>query len=666
MHFFGKIRPECDFFFSFRDHEVLMARFLFAAIFAALFTTNIFAHQAFTLISSEKKTVTEAELVQMEKTATNGATDKTNLTFTGDNIQIVVTSGPEDDMLSYRIQGMRNPTILLSSGATVTVWFVNMDGDMQHDIRFGDVIGDFSAVPDLAETAGTEKLAAHEEKAPMQAEKIVIKANEDGAYKYFCSVRGHAKGGMWGNVLVGVKPGAGMKMPVKQPHVHTPEENKMESMPGMKKPDTNTANTPGMKKDDMSDMPGMEAGQRKMSSASNIGDPMERESSGTAWVPDSSPMYAKVKMNEDGSMWMLMGMAFIRYTQTGSMRDVSIAGKGSRSRFDAPSMFMAMYSHPISKDSQFGFRAMLSLDPLIERGYGYPLLYQSGEQFRGQPIHDRQHPHDLFSELAVTFSHRFNEKKSFYLYAGYPAEPALGPPMYLHRPSGMNIPDAPLGHHWQDSTHVSFGIVTAGFSFGKAKIEASTFNGTEPDENRWNFDKPRLNSFSGRFSFNPTKDWSFQVSHGYLKNPERSEPEIRILRRTTASAIYNKQFNEQRDFAGAFIWGQNYANGERTNSILFEGNYNFFRNAVFGRLETIQKSGHDLVLAPILDHDIFRLNALSLGYIRDLIKDKGIDVGLGGMFTASFNPMALTPYYGGTAHGGWQIFLRLRPSRMTH
>src|ERR1043166_10000553 len=90
---------------------------------------------------------------------------------------------------------------------------------------------------------------------------------------------------------------------------------------------------------------------------------------------------------------MLMETAFLRYTDVGSDRDVSIAGKGGRSRVDAPSMFMAMYSHLIGKNAQFGFRAMLSLDPLIERGYGYPLLYQTGETYRGEPIHDRQHPH---------------------------------------------------------------------------------------------------------------------------------------------------------------------------------------------------------------------------------------------------------------------------------
>lgn len=413
-----------------------------------------------------------------------------------------------------------------------------------------------------------------------------------------------------------------------------------------------------------SDMSGIYHTLHRMSSLMNIGDPMERESSGTAWAPDSSLMYAWMKHTKSGGMWMFMGTAFLRYTQIGSSREVSVAGKGSKAKADFPTMFMAMYSHRIGGNSQFGFRAMASLDPAFEQGFGYPLLYQNGEQFRGLPMHDRQHPHDVISELAVTFSHRFDEKKSFFLYAGIPGEPALGPPMYLHRASGMNNPDAPIGHHWQDATHITYGVVTGGLSFGKAKIEASAFNGTEPNENRWNFDRPRLNSFSGRFSVNPTKNLAFQISHGYLKNPEPLEPEIRILRKTTASAIYNKKFDDETDWASTFVWGQNYANGERSNSFLVESNYDFFKNAIFGRFETVKKSGHDLVLTGPLHDGQFWVNAFSVGYIRDIVQGKGLDVGLGGMATINHNPQSLAPVYGGTTHGGWQFFMRFRPSKL--
>ena len=410
------------------------------------------------------------------------------------------------------------------------------------------------------------------------------------------------------------------------------------------------------------------AHNKVMMSTIDLGDPGTREGSGTSWLPDSSPMHAWSKMYKDGGMLMLMGTAYFRFTQIGSSRDVSVAGKGGRSRFDAPNMVMAMYSRPLSNRSQLGIRVMASLDPITERGYGYPLLYQSGELFHGEPIHDRQHPHDFISELAASYSYKTTESQSFFIYAGIAGEPALGPPMYLHRLSGMNNPDAPIGHHWQDASHITWGVVTGGYNFGKVKVEASVFNGTEPDENRWAFDTLRLNSFSTRLSINPTKDWAFQISHAYLKRPERAEPDLESMRRTTASAIYNKKFSDSRNWASTFVWGQNYKEGEYTNSFLFESDYTFGKNAFFGRVERVQKDGHELVIPhsdPIHD-DKFWVGSYALGYVRDIVKDKGIDVGLGGMLTANSNPAALTPYYGGTAHAGWQLFVRFRPSKMKH
>jgi len=637
-----------------------MKRVFILAFAVLIFSANAFAHQPFELVSSDKKTIKLDDLIKIEKERTIGKKDGTTLTFTEKEIRMVIVTGPEDDMLSYRIFGMRNPTIVVPSGAVLRILFVNKDSDMKHDIRFGHVEGEFTIAPVLDMTAGSTKLDHMLDDESMLAEEIVIKAAEDGIYKYFCSVRGHAKGGMWGNIVVGVKAGD-LKTPEKTKHVHSPDEDKMDNMPGMKhdekKPD-----------DDMSNMPGMDHqhGGMQMSSTANIGDPMSRESSGTAWNPDSSPMHAYSKMYNDGGMLMLMGTGFLRYTAVGSSRDVSAAGKGSRSRVDAPSMAMLMYSRPAGKNAQLGFRVMASLDPLIQRGYGYPLLYQSGELFHGQPIHDRQHPHDLISELAMTYSYKFDEKRSFYLYAGYPGEPALGPPTFMHRVSASNIPDAPIGHHWQDASHITFGVVTAGFSFGKVKVEASGFNGREPDENRWAFDRPRLDSFSGRISWNPTKNWALQISHGYLTRPERSEPDLKVLRRTTASAIYNKMFDENRNWASTFVWGQNYAAGERTNSYLFESNYDFYKNAVFGRIENVQKTGHDLVLSHADEHRVFNVGAYSIGYLRDVYRDKGVDVGFGVMATLNTNPTALVPYYGGTTHGGWQVFMRIRPSKMNH
>lgn len=664
-----------------------MKKFILLLFCALGLSVNVSAHQAFTLISSEKKPIKVSDLVQLEKDRTLGKLENSNLSFTAGEIRLIVTTGPEDDMLSYRIQGVRNPNLVVPPGALLKILFVNIDVDMRHDIRFGHVGGDFTLTPEIDETAGTSKLTARSEDNTLQAEEVVIKANSVGAYKYFCSIRGHASGGMWGNIFVGVKPGENVKMAEKTEHVHSPDEDKehedapkptaspQPSKPGEHKQEPDKPAEHDHAKPQPSPSPAAEhqhdaepnkRHETEMRSSINIGEPMTREGSGTSWLPDSSPMYGYMKMFGDGSMLMLHGSMFLRYTSIGSSRDVSVAGKGSRSRVDAPSMFMAMYSKPINERSQIGLRAMLSLDPIIERGYGYPLLYQSGELYRGEPIHDRQHPHDLFSELAATYSYKFDNKNSFFLYAGYPGEPAIGPPAFMHRPSAANNPDAPLGHHWQDATHITYGVLTAGFTHDKFKFEASAFNGTEPDENRWAFDPPKLNSFSGRFSYNPTKNLAFQISHGYLRYPERSEPDLKVIRRTTASAVYNKSFADGRNWASTFVWGRNSSDQGNNNSFLFESNYEFDKNAVFGRIEQVQKNSHELVLPPPHPEGNLLVGAYSVGYLRDVVKDKGLDVGIGGMATFNTNPSSIADFYGGTKHAGWQIFIRIRPSKMRH
>lgn len=644
-----------------------MKKVILSAFFALLFSANLFAHQAFTLVSSEKKTVKETEIANVEKSQTVGKKENSNLVFTEKEIRLVVLTGPEDDMLSYRVQGVRNPNFVVPSGAILKILFVNSDVDMRHDIRFGHVAGAFELAPEIAETAGTQKLTAKSEDGIFQAEEIVVKTSENGAYKYFCSVRGHAKGGMWGNILVGITAAENLPTAPKTKHVHSDDEEKEHDHDG-KKEDGKNEKKPGekseMKGTDHSKMNHSDHDDHQMKSGVNLADPMSRAGSGTSWLPDSSPVYAYMKMFEDGGMFMAHGTAFLRYTRVGSNRDISIAGKGSRQRFDAPSMFMLMYSRPLTEKSQIGLRAMVSADPLIERGYGYPLLYQSGELYRGEPIHDRQHPHDLFSELSVSYSYKFDDKNSMFVYAGLPGEPALGPPAFMHRLSAMDSPDAPISHHWQDASHITWGVVTAGFQHKNVKFEASAFKGKEPDENRWNFDAPKLDSFSARLSWNPNKNWALQVSHGYLKNPEPAEPDLTVLRRTTASAIYNKKFADDRNFSSSFVWGQNYAEREYTNSFLFESNYQFQKNSIFGRFERVQKSGHELVLDHDDEHEIYNVGAYSVGYVRDLVRGKGIDVGIGGQATLYQNPSSLVPYYGGTNHGGFQFFLRFRPSLM--
>jgi hypothetical protein len=394
-----------------------------------------------------------------------------------------------------------------------------------------------------------------------------------------------------------------------------------------------------------------------MRSSLNLADPMSRESSGSSWVPDSTPMYGHMLMFGD-DMLMLHGAIFPRYVYASTRR--------GDDRIDGANWFMAMYSHPLGEKAQLGFRGMMSLDLLTEGGRGYPLLFQTGETWNGNALHDRQHPHDLFDEISISYSEKFDGDLSAYLYAGYPGEPALGPPAFMHRTSAMDNPDAPLGHHWQDSTHVTFGVVTLGLVWRDFKIEGSSFKGREPDETRYDFDQPRLDSFSGRISWNPTKNVALQFSHGYLRSPEELEPGAN-RHRTTASLIYNTPLGPDSNWSSSIVWGQNRDGDQgKTQSVLLETNYQRGRDTFYARFEHIEKPGHELVLDPIDEERVFPIRAYTVGYVRDLSHGRSVDVGLGAQLTIDDVPGELERYYGDDIPFAFQVFLRVRPSLTGH
>ena len=394
-----------------------------------------------------------------------------------------------------------------------------------------------------------------------------------------------------------------------------------------------------------------------MHSSINLADPMTREGSGTSWIPDSSPMYGRMFMFGD-NMLMLHGAIFPRYTNVSTRR--------GDDRIDAPNWFMGMYSRPLWDNAQFGSRLMMSLDPLTEGGRGYPLLFQTGESWNGEPLHDRQHPHDLFDELSFSVSQKFEHDLSAYVYFGYPGEPALGPPAFMHRPSAMDDPDAPIGHHWQDSTHITFGVATGGLQWRNVKVEGSIFTGCEPDEDRYDFDRPRFDSYSGRLSWNPTPNLALQVSYGYIHSPEGLDPKTNI-HRTTVSAIYNLPLGHDTNWSNTFVWGQNNATEEgKTQSFLIESNYQRGRDTVYFRWEHVQKSGHELVLNEVAHTRIFPVAGYTLGYVRDLSHGNGVDIGLGTQFTINTRPETLDRYYGDDLGYAFQFFLRIRPSQHSH
>jgi hypothetical protein len=306
-------------------------------------------------------------------------------------------------------------------------------------------------------------------------------------------------------------------------------------------------------------------------------------------------------------------------------------------------------------------RAHGSLDPTIGKS-GYPLLLQTGETANGvNPLIDRQHPHDLVDELSATYAHPITSNLSGFVYAAYPGEPALGPVTYLHRGSGDISPETPIDHHWLDSTHVAFGVVTTGVVIAnQLKLEASTFKGREPDQYRWNFDSAALDSYSVRATWNATRDLSMQVSTGWLHSPEQLEPDV-DQRRTTASVTYNRPYASgawQTTLAYGRDENRSPTTSRGTNAWLAESAASFGPHTVFARAEQADKD--ELFEAPSpLAGRAFKVGKLSLGYAYAIPVSTHLVVELGGLVSVYGLPSALEPAYGSDPRS-LMLFTRVR------
>ena len=378
------------------------------------------------------------------------------------------------------------------------------------------------------------------------------------------------------------------------------------------------------------------------------GYPQTREASGTSWQPESSPMEGKHFMHHDWNI-MVHGYVFGIYDHQG--------GKRGEDKGFSTSMFMLMADRQLSVGT-LGYRSMYSLDPLMGKR-GYPLLFQTGETYDGiHPLIDRQHPHDFFMEEAITYNLPLSGESSLFGYFGLPGEPALGPPAFMHRFSAMDNPEAPLGHHWLDSTHITFGVITLGYVFDKFKVEGSVFRGREPNENRWDIEAPKLDSYSGRISFNPNKDLSFQASYGYLDSPEQLEPDVNV-KRVTFSAIYNRNF-ENGNWQTTFAWGRNDKNpGLDTNAFLLESAINFMKShTIFSRFEYVEKDELFEEDDPLAGKS-YDVKKLTLGYVYDFLHLKGIDAGIGASFDMHFISDTLEEVYSDTPKS-FMLFVRIK------
>ena len=416
--------------------------------------------------------------------------------------------------------------------------------------------------------------------------------------------------------------------------------------------------------DDMANMPGMDmpASPKSMdmsapatsntmptmqSMSGNYGSyAMSRESSGTSWQPDSTPHEG---LHIPAGDWMLMlhGYADGIYDNQGGRR-------GSSEAF-SESMLMLMAQHAIGNGGTLGLRAMVSLDPLMGPA-GYPLLFATGETKDGHtPLIDRQHPHNLFMELSASYSQRLSDGTSVFLYGGLPGEPALGPPAFMHRLSGMDNPEAPITHHWLDSTHITNGVITTGLVLHDWKVEASAFNGREPNQHRYDINPPKLDSASARLSWNPAPNWSLQTSYGYLKSPEQITPNVHE-NRITASASYTKPFHDTV-WATTAAWGRKINSpGHTLDGFLLESELILHnRHTIFARAERVDE---DELFAT---GTITTPTKFTLGAVEDFPVAPHLKFGVGALVSRYIVPSADTVAYGNDPTS-FMVFVRLKLS----
>jgi len=385
---------------------------------------------------------------------------------------------------------------------------------------------------------------------------------------------------------------------------------------------------------DMSNMPGMHH---------DTATPEIMEASGTSLDPASSPMNM-ARFTTGRWRLMLHGTAFIT--------DIRQTGPRGHDKLFSTNWIMAEAEHSLAAGT-FDVRAMLSLEPATVAGRRYPELFQTGETAHGVPIVDGQHPHNFVMELALHYSHPLGEKMSWEFYGAPVGDPALGPVAYPHRISAEEIPQAPLGHHLQDSTHVSYEVVTAGLTRGIVRLEASAFHGGEPNENRWYIGSGAIDSYSARITVSPNANWSGQISAGRLAKPEALEPGDQT--RAEASLTYNRPYS-RGNWATSVIWGRVHktGGGDNLNGYTLESVARWAqKNYVTGRIELDDK---DELLPGGRE---FRIGAYTVGYTRDFCLVPRIATGVGANFTSYSMPAALNPYYAQHPVAG-VVFLRFR------
>ena len=417
-----------------------------------------------------------------------------------------------------------------------------------------------------------------------------------------------------------------------------------------------------------------------------LGLPMTRMGSGTTWLPDSAPMFG-VMRNAGAWMFMMHGSVFVQQSVQGGERGDSQFGSANWGMINAMRAVAG---------GRLQLRAMGSVDAYTVGGRGYPMLLQTGESYRGESLHDRQHPHDMIMELAAVFERAVSKDVAVQVYLAPAGEPALGPVAFPHRPTAAADPFATISHHWQDATHVSFGVATAGVYTRRVKVEASAFNGREPDGVRTNIDwqGASLDSYAGRVTVAPTASLALSASYGRLQDAEKAHPG-EAVRRAVGAALWSRTDAQGGSRSLAFIVGANavadeaWSRAYTAEALTDIGG----KTQLFLRAESVRKSAEELVLEvdhgielhsasvsstpaslvsrrTLLQRDVvaaesrYQVAHLTVGALRETALGRFGRIGLGARGTLNLVPSSLEAVYGSRTPLGAAVYVRWRTGRM--
>ena len=358
-----------------------------------------------------------------------------------------------------------------------------------------------------------------------------------------------------------------------------------------------------------------------------------------------------------GWNWRIDAQAFVNYNiQERKFRDFHV--------LESQNWFMTTGAKEAGR-GRFSLHGMISFEPWTMKDIGSSQVFQTGETFQGAALVDYQHPHDFVMEAAARFEWPLTTGWRLHFYGGPVGSPAIGPPVFMHRPSSEANPTAPLAHHYLDSTHVTHGVVTVGVTRGQFTAEGSAFHGREPDEDRVAIEFGPIDSYSARIRWRKGP-WDAQVSAAHLKYPDPTELSDHDLI-TASLAFTGELFDRPLAMMGAYGYIKEPGTGRNMPAGLIEGTWQqsprdlFYTRGELMVKDVLTRGGFH---PPGFTHPhiLSTIGALTLGYERRISNTRAGHFGVGGDATVYYRDVNLYDGYGDpfSAH----IFLRYKfPSR---